>query len=130
MSALFDQIKSALDRFSAAWESNDGAAVARFFVEDGALMSPFGERADGRAAIASMYSEYFAGLLRGTWTTFHLTRVRAVADNHVFADGEQTIYASDGNVVLAVHLAALLRRDDDDWRFADARPFIVAAIPD
>lgn len=43
MSAHFDQIKSTFDRFSAAWKTNDGAAVVSFFVEDGALINPFGQ---------------------------------------------------------------------------------------
>jgi len=66
MSTHFDQIKSTLDRFSAAWKANDGATVAGFFVDDGSLITPFGQRADGRSAVAAMYSEYFEGMLRGT----------------------------------------------------------------
>ena len=76
-----------------------------------------------------MYSQYFGGMLRGTSTTINLASVRAVEKNHALADGEQTIYAADGNVVLVVHLAALLRRDDDGWRFVDARPYAFATIP-
>jgi uncharacterized protein (TIGR02246 family) len=124
-----EQIKSTYDRLCTAWKTNDGAKIASFFVEDGALINPFGQRADGRTAIAAMYSEYFGGMLRGTSTTIKLACVRAVENNHAFADGEQTIYAPDGNVVLVAHLAALLRRDGDDWRFVDARPYTFAAIP-
>jgi uncharacterized protein (TIGR02246 family) len=128
MSVHFDQVKSTFDRFAAAWKSNEGGAVAGLFAEDGALINPFGQRADGRAAIAAMYSEYFGGMLRGTSTTVNLTRVRSVEDNHAFADGEQTVHAADGNVILVVHLAALLRREGDGWRFVDARPYTFAAI--
>jgi len=126
MSTHFDQIKSTLDRFSAAWKANDGATVAGFFVDDGSLITPFGQRADGRSAVAAMYSEYFEGMLRGTSTTFNLASVRAVEPDHAFADGEQTINAPDGNVVLVVHIAALLRRDGDGWRFVDSRPYAFA----
>jgi uncharacterized protein (TIGR02246 family) len=129
MPAQFDQIKSTFDGFSAAWKANDGASVASFYVEDGALINPFGDRADGRAAVAAMYSEYFGGMLRDTSTTVNLANVRAVENNHAFADGEQTINAPDGSAVLVVHLAALLRRDGDDWRFVDARPYTFATIP-
>jgi len=126
MSAQLDQIKSTLDRFAAAWKTNDGATVAGFFVEDGSLINPFGGRAGGRSAVAAMYSEYFEGMLRGTSTTFDLTSVRAVEQDHAFADCEQTINAPDGNVVLVVHMAALLRRDGDVWRFVDSRPYAFA----
>src|SRR6266516_7630293 len=123
MPAHFDQIKSTLDRFAAAWKTNDGATVAGFFAEDGSLINPFGQRADGRTAVAAMYAEYFGGMLRGTSTTINLASVRAVEQDHAFADAEQTINASDGSVVLVAHLAALLRREGDGWRFVDARPY-------
>lgn len=129
MSAHADQIKSTFDRFAAAWKTNDGAAVARFFVNDGTLINPFGQRADGRAAVRAMYSEYFGGMLRGTSTNFSIASIRVVENNHAFADCAQTITGGDGSVVLVVHLAALLRRDDDGWRFVDARPYAFSAMP-
>jgi uncharacterized protein (TIGR02246 family) len=54
--------------FADAWETNEGEAVAALFVDDGALINPFGQRADGRTAIVGMYSDYFAGMLKGTST--------------------------------------------------------------
>ena len=129
MSGNFDQIKSTFERFSVAWKTNDSAAVASFFVEDGALINPFGQRADGRTALSTMYSEYFGGMLRGSSTSIQLARVRDVENNHAFVDGEQTIYATDGSVVLVVHVAALLRREGDSWRFVDSRPYTFAAVP-
>lgn len=129
MSAQLDQIKSTFDRMADAWKTNDAAAVASFFTEDGALINPFGERADGRQAIAAMYAKYFGGMLRGTTTAVDLTSVRTVEGNHVFADGKQTVYGADGNVVLALHMATLLRREGTAWRLVDARPYTYATIP-
>ena len=100
MPVHLDQLKSTFDSFSDAWRTNDGAAVASFFAEDGAIISPFGQRAEGRTAIAAMYSEHFGGMLRGTSTTFSLSSVRPVEDNHAFADGEQTIHGPDGRSFL------------------------------
>lgn len=122
-------IESAYDRFATAWNSNDGAAVAGCFARDGALINPFGERADGRDAIAAMYTRYFGGMLRGSSTTFRLDAVRPVGDDHAFADGQQTIHGPGGQVVLVIHIAALLRRDGDDWHILDGRPYTFAAPP-
>ncbi len=129
MPAHFDEIKSTFDRFCATWKTNDGAAVANFFAEDGSLINPFGQRADGRAAIAAIYTEYFAGMLRGTSTTVDLSSVRAVGDGHAFADAEQTIYAPDGATLLAVHFPALLRRTGEGWLLVDGRPYAFATMP-
>ena len=76
-----------------------------------------------------MYSEYFGGMLQGTSTTFKLESVRAVGTTHAFTDAEQTISAASGEVVLVAHLAAVLRRDGDGWRFVDSRPYTFAAVP-
>jgi uncharacterized protein (TIGR02246 family) len=35
------------------WNTNDGAAFADFFTEDGSLINPFGERAAGRGCPGS-----------------------------------------------------------------------------
>ena len=117
------------DKLAAAWSANDGPAFAAFFAEDGSLINPFGERADGREALTAMYSEYFGGMLKGTTTSISLTHVRPVGPDHAFADAEQTIYAPNGDVLLALHVVNLLRRDGDDWRLADSRPYAFPAPP-
>ncbi len=116
------------DRFAMSWGAEGGAALGGYFTEDGTLINPFGELADGRAAVAAMYREYFGGMLEGTTTTIKLGAVRTVGPDLTFADGEQTIFGPAGNTVMSVHLSALLRRDSDGWRFVHSRPYTVAAI--
>jgi uncharacterized protein (TIGR02246 family) len=118
-----------LDLVIEAWATNDGTTVASLFVDDGSLINPFGDRADGRAAIGAMYSEFFGGMLRGTTTSFELGTVRTVGTDHAFVDGEQTISGPDHGVVLVAHIAALLRREGDTWRFVDARPYTFPEVP-
>jgi uncharacterized protein (TIGR02246 family) len=129
MSTPSEQIRSTYDRLASAWRTNDGSTVAGFFTEDGTLVNPFGERADGRDAVAAMYSRYFGTVLRGSSTTIELGNVRRVDDDHAFVDSTQTIYDPNGSVVMVVHLAALLRREGDDWRLVDGRPYTYAAVP-
>jgi len=116
-------------RVAEAWKTNDAALVASFFTDDGSLINPFGERADGRDAVSGMYANYFTGMLKGSSTTVKISSVRAVGDDHVFADGEQAVNGPDGQVVLEAHIAALLRRDGDSWRFVDSRPYIIPPPP-
>ena len=111
------------EKLAAAWSANDGTVFAAFFTEDGSLINPFGERADGRQALAATYSEYFGGMLKGTTTSISLTHVRPIGPDHAFDDAEQTIYAANGDVLLALHVVNLLRRDGDDWRLVDSRPY-------
>ncbi len=129
MASHAKQVASTFADLTAAWATNDADAIAGLFTEDGSLINPFGDRADGRAAVAAMYGAYFDGMLRGTTTRFTLSAVRPVGDEHAFADGEQTIMGPDGTVVLAVHLASLLRREGDSWSMVDSRPYVFAKRP-
>lgn len=117
------------DKLAAAWSANDGPAFAAFYTEDGSLINPFGERADGREAMTAMYSEYFGGMLKGTTTSISLTQSRPVGPDHAFADAEQTIYASNGDVLMALHVVNLLCKEGDNWRLVDSRPYAFLPPP-
>ena len=86
--------------------------------------------ADGRAALTAMYTEYFGGMLHGTTTSITLTTLRGIGDDHAFADADQTVYSANGDVVLALHVVNLLRRQDDEWRLADSRPYAFPPPPE
>jgi uncharacterized protein (TIGR02246 family) len=123
MASTEDSVTAFFEKLGEVWKSNDGAAFAACFTEDGSLINPFGERADGRAALTGMYNEYFAGMLQGSTTTIDLAQLRPLGDDYAFTDADQTIYGTDGNVLLALHAVNLLRRHGDDWQLADSRPY-------
>jgi uncharacterized protein (TIGR02246 family) len=129
MTALVDQISPTFAGITAAWASHDGAAVARHFAADATLVSPFGRRADGRAALAAMFTEYFEGAYRGSSIAFTIAHARAIEQDHAFVDGEQTVTGADGKALIVARLAALLRREGGAWRVVDGRPSIVATPP-
>jgi len=129
MSDQLAQISSTLERFTAAWNANDSAALAAFFVDDAALINPFGQRADGRVAVAAMYGQYFGGMLRGSTTSITVVKVRSVGESAAFVDADQTVTAADGSPMMALHLAALMRRSGDTWLFVDGRPYVFATRP-
>lgn len=129
MGAEDSSVEAFFEKVATTWEENDGPAIAALFTEDGSLINPFGERADGRNALTAMYSEYFDGMLKGTTTSLTLTELRTVESNHALADADQTIYATNGDVVLTLHVVNLLRRDGSDWKFVDCRPYAYASVP-
>ncbi|HEV2360617.1 MAG TPA: SgcJ/EcaC family oxidoreductase [Acidimicrobiales bacterium] len=129
MTQDLDGAKTFLAEFGELWGKNDGQLLADQFTADGTLINPFGERADGREALAAMYSSYFGGMLSGTSTTVRVESVRQVGEDSAFIDAEQTITGPDGSVVLTVHLAALLRIEGGDWRFVDSRPYAYVGDP-
>ncbi len=120
MTDLETPVREFLDEFAEAWKRNDGPAIGALFTDDSSLVNPFGRRVDGRAAVAAMYTEFFAGMLSGTSTEFSSVRVRAVGADHAFVDCAQLI--SGGAFTLDGHLGALLRLDGGVWRVVDGRP--------
>jgi uncharacterized protein (TIGR02246 family) len=129
MGAAEESVTAFFEKLAETWNTNDGAAFAACFTEDGSLINPFGERADGRAALTTMYTEYFGGMLKGTTTSIDLTQLRRVEANHALADADQTIYGDNGDVVLALHVVNLLRREGEDWRMVDSRPYAFPPPP-
>lgn len=121
--ASLSAIQSDLDLFSRAWATNDGAALGSHYTEDGSLLNPFGELAEGRGAVAGMYSAYFGTLLRGSTTTIRVRQSRPVGQDHALVDADQVVYSPDGGALLTLHLTSLLRHEQGRWRFVDARPF-------
>jgi uncharacterized protein (TIGR02246 family) len=129
MASTEDSVTAFFEKLVAAWKSNDGAAFAACFAEDGSLINPFGERADGRLALDAMYSEYFAGMLQGTTTTINLARARPIGADYAFTDADQTVYNADGDVLLELHVVNLLRRHGDEWQLVDSRPYTFPPPP-
>ena len=129
MSATENGVAAFFGKLAEAWDTNDGPAFAALFVEDGSLINPFGERADGRAALTSMYSAYFGGMLSGTTTSIVPGELRSIGVDHAFVDSEQTIYAENGDVLLALHVVNLLRKEGADWRLVDSRPYAFQPLP-
>lgn len=129
MGATDSSVAAFFEALAAGWKANDGAAFAAYFTEDGSLINPFGARADGQAALTAMYSEYFDGMLGGTTTSINLTQLRAIETDYVLADADQNVYAPNGEVLLALHVVNLLRREGDDWRIVDSRPYAFSPAP-
>ena len=123
-----DQLKSTFDSFSDAWRTNDGAAVASFFAEDGAVISPL--RPARRRAHRHRRDVFRA--LRGH-AARHVDDVQS--QQRPPGRGQPRVCRRrtdhpwpDGQVILAVHIA-LLRREEDRWRVIEARPYAFAPMP-
>ena len=131
--SVASEIQSLFDRFIAAWNRNDARGCAGEFAADGSLINPFGQEARGAEAIAGLYAEYFATMLKGTTTTFTISNIRDLG-SLALVDATQTVdnlRAPDGSAApaLVIHLVTLARRSGDRWQFLDARPYALMTIP-
>lgn len=131
--SVTSEIQSLFDRFIAAWNRNDARGCAGEFAADGCLINPFGQEARGSEAIAGLYAEYFATMLKGTTTTFTSSNIRELG-SLALIDGTQTVdnlRAPDGSAApaLVIHLVTLAQRSGNRWQFLDARPYAFMTIP-
>jgi hypothetical protein len=77
-----------------------------------------------RSPISSLRTDHLL------YPSITLTTLRGIADDHAFADADQTVYSANGDVVLALHVVNLLRRQDDEWRLVDSRPYAFLPPPE
>ena len=59
------QLIELVDAYLVAYRAQDADGCARTFTEDGALFSPYGPPARGRAAIAATHMEWFTEVEEG-----------------------------------------------------------------
>ena len=126
-------IQTLLDSTVTHWSHNDSDGLGSLFAPDASLINPFGQRADGRDAVAAMYRSFFAVgmLLHRSTTMIDLESVRMSGEDSAFLDATQHLYRPDGDTLLVLHLTALIRRIDGTWYYSDARPYqpVPAPIP-
>ncbi len=127
-------IKSLFDKVSEGWNKQDGMAAAAAFTDDASLMSPMGEEARGREAIAKMFNEVVSVLLPKSKTSQTVSHVRFLKPDVAFVDATQTVTGSispDGNTMPGVtfHVAALVLKKNGSWWFVDARPYQLMTPP-
>jgi len=126
-------IQKVWQQFSDAW-GRDARARAALWTEDASLINPYGQKAEGRAAIEKLFEQEDATFARGTTHTFSdfsyhfFTPTFAAVD----ATGElKGLKGADGAPMppLKIHVFALLVEKGGVWQVKLARPYVPAPPP-
>jgi uncharacterized protein (TIGR02246 family) len=121
-------LEAANKKFTAAFNSFDPKAVAAFFAEDGTLITPNGDVAHGRDAIAKLYAENVERMFRGSTSTFTITGVRNAGPDTRWLDLDHEVQNArkpDGTTgTMKMHVVLLVQRKGDEWRWLEARPYV------
>ena len=103
-------VRDAAAEIDSAWNAGDAAAFAARWAEDGVVISPMGELAEGRAQIQADMAAQFAGPVKGTVHTLDVERVYEIRSGVAVADGEATVKTPEGTPWTA-HFTAVFGRD-------------------
>jgi uncharacterized protein (TIGR02246 family) len=119
-------IRATFDRFTAAWNAHDAAAMARCWAESGTVTHPWGRFAAGRVAVEELLRGEHDTEMAASRYRFDDLRIRtvepdrAVVDVHGVIEG---VRAPNGRPYDLEHqITALLARDGEEWMFLTLAP--------
>src|SRR5437773_2646733 len=103
-----DAIKKVQDDFSAAWGKPDAAkTMAAMFAEDGDLVNPLGEEADGRAGVEKLFTREQSTVFKGSTLALTLAKVRMIKADVAIGEGSYEVTGAHGPDGKAMNLKGL-----------------------
>lgn len=117
--AIRQRLESCLDAFN----RHDASAVGAFWALDGvSLAEDSGERVSGREALVRQFSKFFEQIPTARLSG-ELTEVKLVRPDVAMIDGRTTLFAADGEPVVSVFAALLVKEGGRvaDQQFPRAR---------
>lgn len=117
-----------------AWNHHDAAAIAAVFAEDGDMICPDGDHAQGRAEVQSSFAEDFAegGMLEGSTIKVLKEPIRFLTENVAMSDAIVTIngvHTPEGTMVADAHIVNVWKKTGDRWWLFASRPIIKGMTP-
>jgi uncharacterized protein (TIGR02246 family) len=117
------EIARLLASVDAAWNAGDAAAFAALWTTDGTVISPQGQRTEGREQIEREQAAGFAGPMKGTTHTLTAAEIDRPTNDIAVVDGEAVIAnlrMPDGTTFppLSANFTAVCVDRDGTWLIA------------
>jgi uncharacterized protein (TIGR02246 family) len=126
-------ISASVKKFTDSFNTFDPKAVASYWAEDGTLISPAGQRGNGRDAVAKVYAADIDMILKGTTSTFRVESARMLKGGYALLDLDHEIANAkmpDGSTgTMKLHTVILARKKGSGWEWLDARPYAFLRPP-
>ena len=109
-------IAKLVDQYQAAYNKNDGKALAAMYTADALRVGPTGQIITGRAAIEQDYVSNFGGPFKGTKLTLRPGRTQVVKPDVAVIEG--TYEVTGGAAPVRGRYVNTIVRDGGQWRLA------------
>jgi uncharacterized protein (TIGR02246 family) len=129
-----DAIKKVADDFSAAWGKPDAAKkMAAMFADDGDLVNPMGEEADGKAAVEKLFEREQGTMFKGSTLVLTVGKVRMLKPDVALGEGtwELTgVHTPDGKTMNQKGMFSIvLVKAKGKWWISALRPMSPPPMP-
>jgi uncharacterized protein (TIGR02246 family) len=130
--------KAAIERltseFVAAWNAHDPKKMAAVCAEDGNLINPFGQTAQGRAEIEKFFEKEQSTIMKGTTYKLESTSIRGLDPSCAIADWEAVVTGMmdpSGKPLpeFRHHAFSVCVKKGGQWRVAAVRAWVFQPIP-
>jgi uncharacterized protein (TIGR02246 family) len=127
-------VREVYDRFIAAWNAHDVAAIGKMWSIDGDHMEPDGETAKGREAVTMLMKRRHDTVFKTTRLNLSIADVWFMPGDVALVDGGYEIYGirgPDGKELPARrgHLTSVLIKEQGQWWIAASRLMVPATLP-
>lgn len=129
--AVIERLNS---EFVGAWNAHDATRMASIWADDGDLINPFGQKANGRAAIEKLFDAEQAGVMKATTYKIESFSVRELDRRTAIGDWEAVLTGltdRNGNPIppFRHHVSTVYVEQGGHWWVAAVRAYAFQPIP-
>lgn len=118
--ADWEAIRQSAERYAAAYNAGDAAAIAKLYAENAELVNAEGNAFQGRAAIEREYSAFFESH-PDTTILIVVDNVRSVAPGIITEDGQTETTFGDNMPPITSRYTAVHAKEGGSWRLVSVR---------
>lgn len=127
--AELESLGKAAERFVAAFNAKDAAAIAAMFLPNGEIIGRNGNEVRGREEIQTFYADYFSGE-KVPQIALEASSVRLVAPGLAIEDGLVHITTAENEPVKSVSYSVTqVKQPDGSWLIASSRDHLEVTPP-
>jgi uncharacterized protein (TIGR02246 family) len=127
-------IKGKLMDFVNAWNKHSPTDMAAVFADDGTVINPIGREANGRDAVAKLFGDEQAGVMKHSTMAITTSHVSMIKPDVALLDAGITISGAvspKGKAIPTMnhHLEAVMTKNNGTWQVEHARAFAIFTPP-
>jgi len=128
-----ESLETTVKRYNEVLSRFDAKEAAKFWADDGTLLTPFGSFGKGRAGIERVFGQDAPKLFEGARITLSIVGARKIRDECVLLDLDidvQNFKKPDGSRgPVKMHNVLLAQKKGERWQWLDARPYAFLERP-